>query len=274
MKKFLSLIIIFSFIVMVAKPIGAVTDASWEDSFDDNDLSDWELGGGGFNSEGKHQPDQSDIVLEGGTLTDSSNSEGFQRMDYAIHSSSVAYGTWEFDWIVKSGSDHKSYVSVPFIYNDPLGSHNWTDLSAPEISTRSYALVIASSDFGEVNYATPGISLIHWTNPDGSSYSEIVLKKTEFDNDIDGSHTIKVTRDLTGEFNVYFDTEKLFTTTNNQTTTSEYFIFNSFNGDSSFDNLTVKTNIDSPGPNSVNSGFLLVLFPTIILVVFIRKKWR
>ncbi|UCE14500.1 MAG: hypothetical protein JSV04_04810, partial [Candidatus Heimdallarchaeota archaeon] len=68
------------------------------------------------------------------------------------------------------------------------------------------------------------------------THDYLIRGSHQFSSDITGSHHIDITRNLKGEFKVYFDSKQIITYTDNQTTTSEMCIFGSWTGDSSFDN--------------------------------------
>ncbi|MFQ5979883.1 MAG: hypothetical protein ACE5OZ_17265 [Candidatus Heimdallarchaeota archaeon] len=101
----------------------------------------------------------------------------------------------------------------------------------------------------------------------------------QFSSPITGSHHIAVTRDLQGNFEVFFDSTLIIEASDNSTTTSEKFIITSWVGDSAFDNIVVSNSIDSnyitkfpaaaPSFPTQEETNLLELLPFAVLVVVI-----
>ena len=216
------------------------------------------------------------------------NSTDFETAADALYNNSVAYGSWSFDWLVVNGSDHLAYDAVAFMFTDTRNSYNMTGLTEAEylMNCNGYSLLLISSSktAGIAGAAIPGISLASYT----PSYT--ILSTHEFANDIVGIHHINISRNLQGEFSVYFDSELVIEATDNGTTTSERFLIVSFKGDSGFDNISVKdltidetitttttttttTDILTTATTSNSSeGFLGWLLLPIMMTLIIKRK--
>jgi hypothetical protein len=159
----------------------------------------------------------------------------------AIRNSTIAYGTWSFDWEINSstGTEHEAWVNVWFITDMPI---NLTGVNLEEPFFDGYALMLQSASEG---YSGVEPSCIYLWKPTLSGGYTTLASYDIPGTKITGSHNIKITRNpLDGKFNVWFDSSHIITATHNSITTSERFFFRSHLGDSAFDNLTVSDSVD------------------------------
>jgi hypothetical protein len=246
----------------------ASAEMVWQEDFDD--LNNWTLEGGS-NMTGIMQtnPDHGLITVDG-ALT-APNSTTFDTASFAIHNSTVAYGTWRFKWYAAEGSDRAVYDNHAFIFNNP-SDWNLSGETQDEFlkDTSGYSLLMISQYMPSTGVAeAPGLSLCEFTNDETSPFD--VFASYGFNASITGWHNIIITRNSEGEFNVFYDSTLVMQATDNSTTTSEYFVFGSFKGDSRFDDISVSDAVDYP-PATTDGYLLWLVIPTISLLIFIRKK--
>ncbi|MHA1978697.1 MAG: hypothetical protein ACW98I_17475 [Candidatus Hodarchaeales archaeon] len=144
--------------------------------------------------------------------------------------STVAFGTWSFDWVVEPGVDHESYVDVFFMVN------NYKDNITGEVvfgDTPGYVLNLQSGFKGPLT-----ANSITLARAAGGGLSQSALGIKVFASEITGSHHIEVSRSSDGEFTVAFDSTVELTATDTNFNTSEKFVIGAWIGDSGFDNIT------------------------------------
>ncbi len=194
----------------------------------------------------------------------------------AEHASSVAYGTWSFDWAVVPGDNHQSVDMVSFMVNG-YASDALNPLPDNSPNGTGYYLELYSGDMIAFMGESEGPSIIL------TSYNGSVWRKHQFSNYITGSHQIDITRSSLGEFRVYFDGTLIIGAVDNSITTSEKFILTSWIGDSAFDNIIVSSSIKTITPLSddmktkSSTGFLplsIVFSFGIILINNQRKRGK
>ncbi len=216
----------------------------WEEDFENLPLNDWFLES--YDTGGlvyPFEPIDCDPFIDNGSIHLHTPSEAVSPNDFlvtAIHNSSVAYGSWSFDFFTPEGQDPQSVGGAMFIGNNyGCGNVNLTGIRYSQLRAcfQSYVIYIGTGGWGRGNSIT-----INMYN--GGDYTFIGDSGSPNLN-ITGFHHLNITRDLTGLFTVYLDSEEIFQETNNEITTSEIFEFVSFYGQISFDNLTV---CDSVGP--------------------------
>ena len=246
----------------------------WSETFDTAD--EWELQGFDLNPgenvftwKPKYTP-----RIEKGTLKMLNTQAGW-HYSQAVHTSTVAYGTWSFDWYVNTGEDHQAYDVVFFIANNYIPTEQSGE--APLNST-AYALALTSGYKEEPEtlgiLLTPVVALAEWRY--GTKHL-IFLDYHEFSSPLEGAYHIDITRNITGEFHIYFDQNLVLKVTDKSTTTSESFIFGSWFGDSLFDNLTVSSTVDVhpiPIKTRTFSPPLIEIMVSIGVIVILRKKTR
>jgi hypothetical protein len=196
----------------------------------------------------------------------------------AEHASSVAYGTWSFDWAVEPGENHESVDIVSFIANNH--SSETAQLLPFEVNVTGFWLWLLSGQklgwMGDPD--RPMIALVSYEGGVGGVSG--VEGRHQFSSPITGSHHIAITRTLQGDFQVFFDSTLIIEASDNSTTTSEKFVITSWVGDSAFDNIVVSNSIDShyitvPAPAAPSfptqeeETNLLELLPFAILVIVV-----
>ncbi|MHA2247187.1 MAG: hypothetical protein ACXADY_19735 [Candidatus Hodarchaeales archaeon] len=173
------------------------------------------------------------------------NTQDKWYISQAIHPSTVAYGTWSFDWYVSAGTSHEAYEVIFFIVNDYFpteqSGESTTDMNG-------YVLILTSNEEG-VNLNAPYKRAVTLSECHSTSKIFNYLAFHQFPSALEGLYHIDITRDITGEFNIYFDKEHLFQVTDNTTTISEEFVFGSWYGDTTYDNLTVSNTVDIDPPS-------------------------
>ena len=270
----LALVLMFSLSVNQAQ-----AEVKWSEDFNVPDIDglsdDWWLDGYSLN--GVFAPDDTAFPTIESDMLKMPNTRTFGTWSGIRRNSTVAYGTWSFDWTVQNGTDHNSAdVIMLMINNMPW---NMTGSSpAPPYSWYGYFLVLRSSSSGPwTHLRTRSITLSEFI-----PNNEVVLKDYQFDETITGSHHIDVTRDQEGEFKVFFDSVLLFNHTDKTTTTSESCIFGSWIGDSTFDNIVVRddvveittpTSAPSPVP-TIGFEFVVILSPLVLIALFVMTDSR
>ncbi|MHA2253558.1 MAG: transcriptional regulator, partial [Candidatus Kariarchaeaceae archaeon] len=194
-----------------------------------------------------------------GALT-SPHFDAFKDSAHAYHDSTLAYGTWSFDWEISG--DNRSFDAVEFILSDTKYNYNWTGIYELDKGIMGYGLALGSYNVSSVNSATPGLDLIKLYSNNGL-FTPVSLKSHSFDGPIEGTHHIDITRSTDGEFKVYFDSDMVIQTTDNQITTSEKFAFTSWIGASSISNIVVLDDVPITVSDSINP--LITLFAIISL---------
>ncbi len=218
----------------------------------------------------------------------------FDTAAFAYRESSVAYGNWSFDWTVVDNRSHLGYDVVAFIFTDHVNNYSMEGLTETEFlsGVTGYGLLLISSANTDAiaGAAVPGITFASYIP------SFTILTTYEFPSAIVGTHHIDISRNLQGEFNIYFDSEQVINVTDNETTTSEVFNFVSFRGNSGFDNITVSdftieettsttttelstTTTTKPTTtittSETSTGFFgLIVISTVVFIKIYRKKYR
>ena len=182
-----------------------------------------------------------------------------------FRNSTVAYGTWSFDWHVAPGDDHSSVDGIFLVINN--FPNNLTGLSNSQLASTisGYVLILISADRPSSQYADRSITLAKYL-----SYSFSILEYHQFTASITGFHHIDVTRNLQGEFKVYYDSNLIIQYTDNTITTSEKCVIVSWMGDSAFDNITVSDSIDIP--RTTDFPGLFTLFSIGVFIIMRRKR--
>ena len=247
----------------------------WEEDFENPPFDDWFLYS--YNYTEVYLPTNYPPIIASGTLQMPWNNlmeqTSGEMIATAIRNSSVAYGTWSFDFHIAEGKDHEFYGAILLVGNDyGMGNLNLSESSfnEPFANMRAYIIYIKSGTTGWPAWPSNSITLRRWTG-----LTRLSLGAYQFSSPITGSHNMTITRDSTqGEFHVYVDSEHLFNATNNEFITSEVFAFTSFMGDISFDNLTVSNTVDVDPPTATTTESFIVwlLFPSLMILVVIRRK--
>ncbi len=283
--SFLLIIIISSY----TNPVkGSVT---WSEEFTSSSLNNWNISACSSNDIWGSPCDNNNTTLSviNGALTAPDTTE-FTHVSRAFHNSSVAYGTWEFDWTV--GHRNKSFDAVEFAFTDYKHEYNWANINPSAKNWTGYALVMVSWEIPSWSGSNgPGLHLMKFTNT-YSNFAPVTVETVKFNETISGTHHIEIVRDTNGGFEIQFDSEVVISDTDNTHKTSEMFAFASWLGDSSIDNITVSSNdtTTSDPPNTSesstdgnstndkstedNSPLLSWFIPSIAILVLVRKRFR
>ena len=105
----------------------------WEEDFEEGIPDGWELDSYDIIN-GIYEPvDEPTISVVDGVLVGFGYQEVPKRLR-AQRDSTVAYGTWSFDWLASS---HAS-ISINLIFNDPVDNFNWSGVSDSNYSVNGY----------------------------------------------------------------------------------------------------------------------------------------
>jgi hypothetical protein len=235
--KIVGLAILFLLCWMGFSPLASRGAVVWSDDFDDGDFEGW-------------------IIYEDASSWSATNK--YLQIDQGSaggisHPSTVAYGTWSFDY--KVNEDTFDGTAVDFISNDvnEVGIGQWN------CYWLSFAPAIAQ---------TPGIALsLHYYN---YSTGDIIIDSAEEYIPLAGWHHIEVTRTTAGLFSVYHNGSLIMQGEHTEMETSELFVLN---GDhlEMYDNVIVRDDID---PDWLLIAAIGVSAVVIIAVVAIFLKRR
>ncbi len=233
--RIISVITVTILIVIPLNPMQVSAALVWNEDFTVTtveELDDWVLQGYELIDSTFYQVDHGFTIVNGELTAEDVYvpwSIYMSQVRRAIHNSTVAYGTWSFDWRV-SGSQN-GYDGVEFMFTDLRDEYNLT---------------------GEfTSYAMTGYTLILDTIENDEMYIEkfavthgVILVRHDFPSDLIGQHHIDITRSLEGEFNVYFDAQLVLNVIDADVTSCEKFNFVSFQGNSSIDNIVISDSVD------------------------------
>jgi hypothetical protein len=269
---------------MVCPPSQGATVIVWSATFESPD--EWELQGFNFALDFEWDPYFAPKITNG--VLKMPNTQETGHLSQAVHSSTVAYGTWSFDWYISAGTSHEAYEVIFFIVNNYYPTEQSVESTT---DMTGYVLSLTSNEEG-VNPSAQYERAVMLSECLSTSKLFSLLAYHQFPSALEGLYHIDITRDITGEFNIYFDGEHLFKVIDNTTTTSEDFIFGSWNGDTIYDNLTVSNtvDIDPPPPTKTTtqdttttttseSETASIEFGVLVLVltfsaIYIRKRKR
>lgn len=282
-KSFLEISGIFMLILVFSSVQQSQGSLVWSENFNTENPTGWMFGSWirplMYNFTANYDEEMS--VIDG--ILRAPNSTTFQTITYAAYNSSVAYGSWSFDYIVFPGSDRLAYDVVTVLFTDLVNNYSMEGLSETQYLTdcTGYSILIVSghNTAGISGIAIPGISFAVYTP------WFTVLETYEMPDGISGIHHINITRGLQGLFSIYFDSELIIQFRHKLTTSSERFQFVSFKGDSGIDNITVNdepveiptttttTVSTTTEPSEPIRGFSdWVLFPPILILIIWRKR--
>jgi hypothetical protein len=178
----------------------------------------------------------------------------------AIHNTTVAYGTWNFDWVPPATLTQLAFFDyINFIF-DTEGITNFDGLS--DVPCTGYSLDIINFPGGSSN--------IELTKSVGGT--ETTLGSYNLSPPFNKPIHFNITRDQQGHFKVYYDTELIIQATDNDINTSFIFTWNSFIGDTGLDNITVSENTMTTTTAVTESFIVWLLFPSLMILVVIRRK--
>ena len=238
--KIVGLAILFLLCLVGYTPLGCRGAVVWSDDFNDGDYNGWTIYEDASNWSAASNYLQLDQVSNG----------------MITHPSTVAYGTWSFDYKVnETGFDG---FTVVFISND-----------INEVGTSSW---IGHWLRFSVAYTTEGrgtaVSLRYYNYSVGDTETD----SAEDQIPLAGWHHIEVTRTTAGLFSVYHNGSLIMQGENTDMTTSELFVFTGNHLDM-FDNVVVS---DDPGQQSdwliiAVIGASVVVIIAIVIIVLRRR---
>jgi hypothetical protein len=275
--KILKRLLTFSLIFLVFLSLIQVqASIVWEENFKGEGLNDWDSYGWDMPLDYHETPIDPGFSVNDGVLR-APDYSSYGKKSNAIHDSTVAYGTWSFDWLVSS----PAHIGIEFMLTDLLNTnYNYTGLHTSQMNYTGYAvLLISFASNPGLGLQAPGINLLKFKNHDNVSIVG-VLDTHKFAANIVGSHNIEINRDLNGQFSVYYDSELTLQATDNMTTTSEKFGFTTWRGDSGIDNITVSdtdpgtlTTTSTATTTNATEGYVLgLLIPSFVVLIIYRKK--
>ncbi|MFX1343210.1 MAG: hypothetical protein ACFFAL_11030 [Promethearchaeota archaeon] len=264
--RIISVITVTILIVIPLNPMQVSAALVWNEDFTVTtveELDDWVLQGYELIDSTFYQVDHGFTIVNGELTAEDVYvpwSIYMSQVRRAIHNSTVAYGTWSFDWRV-SGSQN-GYDGVEFMFTDLRDEYNLT---------------------GEfTSYAMTGYTLILDTIENDEMYIEkfavthgVILVRHDFPSDLIGQHHIDVTRSLEGEFNVYFDSQLVLNVIDADVTSCEKFNFVSFQGNSSIDNIVISDSVDvarSELPIELIVIGIGIGVTVVAIVIFFKRK--
>ncbi|MHA2226740.1 MAG: hypothetical protein ACXAC8_16125 [Candidatus Hodarchaeales archaeon] len=261
------LIIGLTFSILFVIPFTQQVSATviWEEDFEVGPFDEWYLQG--YNYTDVFEPIDYFPTIENGRLQMPNSRDWSINGSVALRNSTLAYGTWSFDWYITLGENHETFEDVWLLSNLAL---NQTGLAHDDPYLNAYILNMVSAS------PHPGDAFIVLSKITSGNLVE--LAEWDFDGPLEGSHHVEVTRDSTnGTFRVYFDNEFLFSKTDNSHTTSERFAIASWYGDGAFDNITLDNAIiDHTTTTESGSGFdwIILLFSLSVILIFFPKRRR
>lgn len=241
-KKKTSIISILIGLILASSMSRSSATLVWEEAFENPPFDDWFLYS--YNTSlypsGPYLADDYPPIIANGILQ---MQQSKMMQACALHYSSVAYGTWSFDFHIPEDND--SVSGILFIGNNYGGGNlNLSGKTYAEISSTmvAYIIYIKSGTEGGSWLSSNSITFKIWTP---TKYETIGEHK--FSSYLSGFHNMTITRNSTqGEFNVNLDSNRIFQVTNNEIKTSEVLELTSFYGEISFDNLTVCDSVGTP----------------------------
>jgi len=198
----------------------------WSDNFDDEDISDWQQFIHNFIADPDTQ-EPGNSTAESGVLRHID-----KDWSYAGHNSSVAFGTWSFDFDIHDPYDE--YPDDEYHFYIVFISEHFDDdwLTHSEIGS-AYAVVFYTYDDRITEFR-----LVRGYHDTGLRYMDDCVG-----NNIIGCRNIIITRELSGQFYVYLDGALKLKGKDLLHTTSERFYFIGHEGPA-IDNVTVSNTID------------------------------
>lgn len=188
-------------------------------------------------------------------------------------------GTWSFEWTVPE--DGEGYDSFSLMLKNEDNFSDLEGLKEGEIAMTGYTVGISTKTKEDAGLVSPGLTLFKWMN--ASSPHTIRLDiENGFPTTIVGPHHIDITRDDLGDINVIFDNYLVLNRTDTSYDVGENFMWASFWGDTSIDNLKIydtvetisiiDTNTDPTSAGDEGDFPYLVLMGVLILPILLIKK--
>lgn len=190
----------------------------------------------------------------------------------ALTNSTVAYGTWKFDWDVPFTDKNYYYDSISFIWTDMTGKYNISGITGNMMNYAGYNILIVSQSIEGVSWS-PGIKLLRW-NEKSEGPLDYLLGTAKFPEGNLSSYHFKITRDYAGLFMVEVNNALLLKAQDNNVTSSEKFSFASFIGNSGFDNISVTSLSPENAFFEVDSfvTVFIIIMAVLVLIPFYKKR--
>lgn len=236
--KIVGLAILFLLCWMGFSPLASRCAVVWSDDFNDGDYDGWIIYENGSNWSATNKYLQIDQGSVGGIS----------------HPSTVAYGTWSFDYKVNETSFDGT--AVDFISNDVnevgIGYWNCYWLSFALAYTQESRGIALSLHY--YNYSTGGVTI-------DSAEDYIPLA---------GWHHIEVTRTRAGLFSVYHNDSLIMQGEHTEMETSELFVLN---GDhlEMYDNIVVSDDSDPDWLLIAAIGVSAVVIIAVVVIILKRR---
>jgi hypothetical protein len=263
----LKILIIFGFILLLQiTQVSGNENIVWQEDFEDEPFDDWIFAGYKYESNYFYYSNITSKI-ENGRLEMGNASWPYGSGAY--HNSSVAYGTWSFDWIVPTELDDKTNVMDRFFLCSNMEIYeNGSNSEPPTLNAYFLTLDIRFEltsenpgtfiNLGEYNYGIPH-----------------TIKEYSDPNPFTGILHIDITRDNDGTFRVHLNSscEPIFEVVNNRYKTSERVVFWSWRGDSAFDNLVFYNSVEvttCPKTPAFDVGLLLLVLP--LGLIYSRRR--
>jgi hypothetical protein len=273
MKNKISVIILPLFITLLilSATIQVRATITWREDFNGETISSlddwvfqaWETNGGIYNPLVDHGFDVIDDILRAPSYPSWNLTNG--NLAGALHNSTIAYGTWSFDWIPAiSLTETNDWDCIYFIFNG--GSQNLTGLPFADNAATGYGITIWHNTEGKAWQ----IKLEKQLGPPPTvttlAYHLIIPPVNE-------SIRIRVTRDGGGHFKVFYENikEPVMEVKDTSIITSQEFLFSSAVGDTGIDNIVIGDPPLSAIPAS-NVGFVIFAASSAIIVLVILRR--
>ncbi len=235
-------------------PISCDAATVWSDDFNDGNYNSWTIYGLNFST--------FPLTTATGEFSAADNTLKATSADpiysYAVHSSSVVYGTWSFDLNAVDNSFH--YSVVFFIAGD-----------MSLIPTMEYAYsIIVCTDSVPTTTTAPAILLAKHGPTPGSE----IIGRYEPSDGVSGWQNIVVTRSTSGLFTVYVNGTAQISVEDTTHTTSVDFCFGSETGPA-IDNVVVSDTVDFPATDLtviILFGVVGIAVVVILVIYFIRFR--
>jgi hypothetical protein len=204
-----------------------------------------------------------------------------------LHTSNLAYGEWIIEYLLPKQTD-KIYTSFFFIFNK-FGDENFdgfirVDKSGYLNNISGYALIITGSRGAENWFSKNATLLLIRIDPSKISLEKGLLLTSpwESNNGILGVFnnfpnlilpeklSIKIIRDVDGNFKVYYNFELIFNVIDNTYNSSQSLVLGSWSKSHYIDNITVNETINKPSKTVYAMTWLIL--STIVVYSIIRRK--
>ena len=237
----------------------------WEDDFSDD--ADWEFTSFTI-------PTYSEIStgfeIIDGKLVAPYTGTTYTEVHNAYHVNTVTTGNWSFEWNVPANSN--TYDCFSFIHVDHSPESNLTGLTDADLNRTGYGV---GFDIEDTNAE---IWLYKWFYPVVTDNVD-VMDETYIAGSQTGSHQIDIARNGSGLIQVFYDKTLILEKTDTDYSRSEDFVWHSYLGNSSIDNLVVTDQLEmyeAPDPTDDDDGAIhsWLVLPGILLMVIYRRKKR